>query len=120
MLPQVGQGAIAIECRSDDVAVSDLLGAIDHRQTHRELTAERAFLAHLGGGCDLPVGAFAVLEPEGRLEVEGLVASVDGRILLRRRMTSAGPDDDPRVGRNVAQYLLDEGGRTLLGAPAAR
>ena len=121
LLPQVGQGAIAVECRSDDAGAADLLGAIDDPDTHRALNAERAFLARLGGGCDLPVGAYAVTEPEGRLVIEGLMASVDGRVVLRHVVeSSAGPHHDRELGTDLAEHLLHAGGQALLdGLPRA-
>jgi hydroxymethylbilane synthase len=69
MLPQVGQGAIAVEARADDETTLALLAAIDHVASHRCVTAERAFLASVGGGCDLPVAAYAVIEG-GRVVLE--------------------------------------------------
>lgn len=118
MLPQVGQGTLAAECRDDDAATRDALVAIEHEPSRLALEAERAFLAELGGGCDLPVGALAVLRG-GVLEVEGLIASLDGHVVLRRRACGRDPLD---VGRSLAHDLLDQGGRWLLaelrGAPA--
>src|SRR5580693_5214547 len=79
LLPQAGQGAIAVQCRADDAATRALLAAIDHEPSHRALRAERAVLATLGGNCTLPVAAFA--EPDGTdetgvgLRVTGLLAS---------------------------------------------
>src|SRR6202035_2063226 len=79
MLPQVGQGALAVECRQDDDAVLELLAAVDDRTAHGALRAERAFLAALGGGCTLPLGALAVLDDDGaRLTIDGFLASRDG------------------------------------------
>ena len=63
MLPQVGQGAIAVQCRADDATTRRLLGAIDHAASHRALRAERAVLAALGGNCSVPVGAYAEVVP---------------------------------------------------------
>jgi hydroxymethylbilane synthase len=112
MLPQVGQGALAAECREDDEAPLTLLASVEHPPSRRAVDAERAFLAHLGGGCDLPVGAFA--RDEGRsLRVEGLIASADGRVLLRHAVT--GPAADPsRLGTRLAEELLERGGASVL------
>ena len=112
LLPQVGQGVIAVECRIDDQSATALIEVIDDTETHRALTAERAFLAHLGGGCDLPVGAYATLQPDGVVEMEGLLASLDGRILLRQRLAAS--DGDAALGVAVAQGLLEAGGAALL------
>jgi hydroxymethylbilane synthase len=115
MLPQVAQGALAVECRADDTWAIGLLQAIDDRRAHRTVDAERGFLARLGGGCDLPVGALAVDNEAGEITVEGLLASADGHILLRARR-QGGPTEDPAsVGAQLAEYLLtDAGGADLL------
>jgi hydroxymethylbilane synthase len=113
MLPQVGQGAIAVECRDDDGRACGLLAAIDDPTTSVAVRAERAFLARLGGGCDLPVGAYATVEGD-LVSVEGLVAAADGSAVLRdvRRGLRA---DAVAVGEAVAATLLDDaGGRALL------
>lgn len=112
MLPQVAQGALAIECREDDQPVQDALAAIEHRSSRMCVDAERAFLAELGGGCDLPVGAHAS-ETGGLLRLEGLVASHDGRIVLRRALTG---DDPSALGAELAAALLDGAGARALMA----
>jgi hydroxymethylbilane synthase len=116
MLPQVGQGAIGVECRADDVATRHLLEVIDAPGLHAAVTAERAYLARLGGGCDLPVGAFARpgSEAGGTLVLDGLMASLDGRVVLRSSFI--GPDTAPeRLGRALADELLATGGAEMLG-----
>jgi hydroxymethylbilane synthase len=122
VLPQAGQGAIAVQCRTDDDATRALLAAIDHAPSHRALRAERAVLAGLGGSCTVPVGAWAV--PTGgptagpgpasvssadssELHVHGLVASGDGRVVIR--MSRRGEDPE-LVGAELAEALLVEGG----------
>jgi len=128
VLPQVAQGALALECRADDDATATLLGGIDDTVAHRAVTAERAFLAALGGGCTLPVGALATpsgfaggaggdgrptgppTPAVGELALEGMVATRDGRILLRRCATGGDPLE---LGRRLAADLLDRGGRML-------
>ncbi|MGH9077557.1 MAG: hydroxymethylbilane synthase [Acidimicrobiales bacterium] len=90
MVPQVGQGAIAAECRAGDEATAALLAAVDDPATRVAVACERAFLARLGGGCDLPVGAHATLGAAGGVVVDGLVASGDGRVVLRDRARGAG------------------------------
>ncbi|MFP5317237.1 MAG: hydroxymethylbilane synthase [Acidimicrobiia bacterium] len=121
MVPQVGQGALAVECRFDDDEVRDLLGGIDHAPSARAVAAERAFLAEIGGSCDLPVGAHATVEGDGDLRLTGLLATPDGRVVLRH--TGAGPDGQA-LGRALARHLLDRGGGADLldattTAPAA-
>jgi hydroxymethylbilane synthase len=130
LLPQVGQGTMAVECRSDDPSSSALIAAIDDTDTHRALTAERAFLAQLGGGCDLPVGAYATRQADGVLAVEGLLASLDGRILLRQRLVASAGDaalvgdaalaGDAALGCAVAHALLEAGGAALLEGSSGR
>jgi hydroxymethylbilane synthase len=107
LLPQVAQGALAVECREDDTATRELLVGVDDGTSHWEVRAERAFLAELGGGCTLPCGALARGEA-----IEALLASPDGRMVVR----ACGQGGDPEVlGREVAHRLLDEqGGRALL------
>ena len=113
LLPQVGQGALATECRADDDETWALLRAIEHQPSRRAVDAERAFLARLGGGCDLPVGAYGRDEGDGELGLEGLIASADGRMLVRHRVT--GPVADPvRLGTDLAQALLGPGGGSVL------
>jgi hydroxymethylbilane synthase len=112
LLPQVAQGALAVECRADDEETALSLAAIEDRPSRVAVDAERAFLAALGGGCDLPVGALAVVGERGRVELEGLLAALDGRVVLRHRMAG---DDPAALGAAVAAHLLDRaGGRQLL------
>lgn len=114
MLPQVGQGALAVECRADDAGACELLSAIEHQPSRVAVDAERSFLVELGGDCDLPAGAHAVLDPAGdQLVVEALLASMDGHVLVRERR--AGPvADGPRMGRELARHLLDDAGGAAL------
>ena len=107
VLPQVAQGALAVECRSDDEEGRERLAAIDHSPSRLAVEAERAFLAQLGSGCDLPVGA---LYADGRLT--GMMATLDGRIVLR---DSVEGDDPEALGRELAERLLvGAGGSALL------
>jgi len=120
MTPQVGQGALAVECRADDGPTLAALGAIDDPTAGPLVRAERAFLAELGGGCTLPVGAHAVwtdVDPSGgqarpALRLSGMLASDDGRIVLRHVEEGAAPE---LLGRAVARYLLDDAGGGDLG-----
>ncbi|MHB8439724.1 MAG: hydroxymethylbilane synthase [Acidimicrobiales bacterium] len=115
VLPQVAQGALAVECRRDDVEVHGALSAIDDVQAHRAVRAERAFLAGLGGGCSLPVGALATVGDDGVLHVEAMVASADGHVALRRR-ARGGPEDSPEaLGAALAVALLDDDGASAFG-----
>jgi hydroxymethylbilane synthase len=112
MVPQVGQGALAVECRAGDGATLDALAAIEHGPSRRAVDAERAWLAEVGGGCDLPVGAYATVGRSGRLTMTAMVGTPDGRIMLRD--TDEG-DDPVELGRRLARHLLDDaGGSSLL------
>lgn len=111
MLPQVGQGALAVECRADDAAMAELLASIDDPSVHAAVTAERAYLGQLGGGCELPCGALAHVD-DGVVSIEVLLASLDGGTVLRATTTGADP---AAVGREAARVVLeDRGGRDLL------
>ncbi|HLG01656.1 MAG TPA: hydroxymethylbilane synthase [Acidimicrobiia bacterium] len=114
MLPQVGQGALALECRSDDDATLAALSAIDRPDVRIAVTAERGYLSALGGDCNLPAGAFAQPLDGGGVAIEVLLASLDGHVVLRHRARGSDPDT---VGRDAARALLDEqGGRMLVEA----
>ena len=110
MLPAPGQGALAIQCRADDVAMRDLLADLDDSATRAETTAERAFLEALGGGCAAPVAALAVTTTTPRVRLQGLVASVDGRDVVRVR----GEGDPAEVGARLAQEALSLGADRIL------
>jgi hydroxymethylbilane synthase len=118
VLPQAGQGTIAVQCRADDEHTGAVLAAIDHDTTHRALRAERAVLAALGGSCSVPVGAYAEPAPPGSgtgpptLRVSGLLASADGHTLIR---LSRQGDDPEALGAAVAQALLEGGGAAIEG-----
>ena len=118
VLPQAGQGSIAVQCRAEDEGTRALLRAIDHEPSHRALRAERAVLAALGGSCTVPVGAYAEGDaPESAtLRVHGLVASADGHTLIR--LSRRG--DDPEVlGAELAQALLEGGAAAIDGFASA-
>lgn len=113
LLPQVGQGALAVECRSEDARLLEVLAAIEDLPSRRTVDAERAFLAELGGDCDLPAAGYAVATDAG-VELEALIAAPDGSVVLRER---GGGPDPTTVGSALAGVLLDErGGRDLLGS----
>jgi hydroxymethylbilane synthase len=113
LLPQAAQGALGVECRADDAATLDRLAEIDDTDAHRAVRAERAFLAELGGGCNLPCGALAVVDAEtDELVLDALLATLDGSIVLRTRVMGS---DAVEVGERAARDLLDaKGGRDLL------
>lgn len=111
-LPAVGQGAVGIETRSDDVAVHELLQALDHETTRRCVEAERAMNEQLEGGCQVPIGAYARITGD-RMVLEGLVGSIDGKQILRTRIEGT-PDDPCRLGRQAADELVMRGARDIL------
>jgi hydroxymethylbilane synthase len=111
LLPQAGQGALAVECRSDDAELLAALSLLEHRASRLAVDAERAFLAELGGDCDLPAAAHAIVVGS-RLRLDALIAAPDGSVVLRERATGA---DGVELGTGLATRLLDErGGRDLL------
>ena len=111
LLPQVGQGAMAVECRTADDGVHEIVAAVEDAVARRTVDTERAFLAELGAGCDLPIAAHAVLEGD-EVCLTGAISSPDGAVLLREARRSV---DGPTLGRTLARHLLDErGGAALL------
>ncbi|MCU1264756.1 MAG: Porphobilinogen deaminase [Acidobacteria bacterium] len=112
MLPAVGQGAIGIETRAGDPEIRKLVSRIDHAETNFACTAERALLRTLGGGCLLPIAAHAIVAGE-ELQIEGLVASRDGRKIVRDQM-SGSIEEAERVGSELAERLLEAGAKELL------
>lgn len=102
LVPQVGQGALAVECRAGDDAVAALLASIEHAPSRRRVDAERAFLAELGGDCDLPAGAHAVLDDDGTIVLDGFLADrAGGTEGDSHRAIERGTDPDA-VGRAAA------------------
>ena len=113
MLPAVGQGALAIETRSDDAAVNEIVGSLNHEPTRLACKAERAFLKGLGGGCLVPIAAHAKLEP-GVINLSGLVSSPDGTEWIRDER--AGPSSDAEaVGLTLADQFRSQGADRILG-----
>lgn len=113
-LPANGQGAVGIECRSDDTRVRALLQALEHTPTRMRVLAERAMNRRLQGGCQVPIGAYAEVQGE-QLYLRGLVGSVDGKQIVRAELT--GPvEQAEQLGELVAQLLLDQGAADLLAA----
>ncbi|MGH7259703.1 MAG: hydroxymethylbilane synthase [Nitrospiraceae bacterium] len=111
-LPAIGQGALGLEGRRDDAFVRGILAALDHHPTRTAVTAERALLERLEGGCQVPIAAHATLSGE-RLRLDGLVASVDGCRLVRDSVE--GPVADAReLGMRLAEQLLRQGGEAIL------
>ncbi len=112
-VPAAGQGIVVVECRTDDSEVLDLLRrALEHAPTRIVMRAERAFLAAMGGGCQVPLGAFARIEGEA-IVMAGMLGRPDGTDL--RLVNVEGSVKSPEdAGRQVAQQLLANGGRQIL------
>ena len=91
MTPQVGQGALAIECRADDADTIATVQAVEHGPSRRQVDAERSFLVALGGDCDLPAGAHATLEDDGVIALRMVVASLDGSRVERAVVRGTDP-----------------------------
>lgn len=110
MLPAPGQGALAVQCREEDKQVLDLLRPLISKPIQAAVTAERAFLSQLGGGCLLPVGAYAETQ-KGDIKLLGMVASVDGHTVVR----VAGRGSKPReLGEKLGTEALARGAREIL------
>ena len=111
-LPAIGQGALGIEGRRDDAFVRGLVSALEHPPTRAAVTAERALLEKMEGGCQVPIAAHATIAGD-RLRLEGLVASVDGRQLVQDSVE--GPAADARqLGTRLGEQLLRRGGDAIL------
>lgn len=111
MLPAPGQGALAVQCRAADQETRSYLAAIDHMPTRRAVTAERAFLQGLGGGCALPIAAFAEITPIGHLRLIGRVLSPDGQEMIE---VQGEAEDALALGYELAQQALAQGAHRLL------
>jgi hydroxymethylbilane synthase len=114
MLPAPGQGALAVQCRADDLETRRVLAPLEDAPTRLAVTAERAFLSGLGGGCSLPIAAYAagrVTEGNLPIELTGLVASLDGQRLLRLSGTGSEPH---QLGERLAQQALQQGAHEIL------
>jgi hydroxymethylbilane synthase len=110
MCPAAGQGALGIEIRADDSATRQHLEFLNHQPTQTAVLAERALLNQLGGGCQVPIGAHAIVSG-GRITLIGVVAHPDGSIVLRE--TRSG-NDPVQLGEELGRHLLANGGREIL------
>ena len=112
MLPAIGQGALGIELRKDDDELLDGMQFLHDRDTAVAVAAERAFLLRLEGGCQVPIGAFASVSGD-RVALTGLIASVDGKTILKE--SSEGNSADAAIlGKKLAEQLLSLGGKEIL------
>ena len=111
-LPAIGQGALGIEGREDDGFVRNLVSRLEHQQTRVTVTAERALLKRLEGGCQVPIAGHAVLQGEN-LTLDGLVISLDGKRYVRYSLSGLMAEAES-IGKNVAEGLLDRGAQPIL------
>ena len=114
MVPAVGQGALAIQaaCGSDGAA---LAASVTDPDTEVCVAAERALLAAIGGGCHVPVAGYATVDAEGSVQLTGLICSPDGARSVKHAIAGSRHEHE-RLGRALAEYLLDNGGREMLSA----
>jgi hydroxymethylbilane synthase len=117
-IPAVGQGALGIECRVQDKAVRELLDLFNDTETSLAVRAERSFLGALNGGCQIPIGAFAVVQKKSEdsfenaeLELTGMVGSPDGEVMLKEIRKGTDPE---QLGRDVADALVARGADRIL------
>ena len=112
MCPAVGQGALAIETRSDGGVAHELVCKLDHPDTRIAVTAERAMLEKLGGGCQVPIGGYAFIE-KGVIHMRAVVASPDGKRVVRAELSGVDP---LRTGASLGRNLLEKGAEEILRA----
>jgi hydroxymethylbilane synthase len=112
MLPAIGQGALGIEIREDDLFIRKIVGELNHPETQAVVSGERAFLNRLEGGCQVPIAAFGKIV-EDKLELIGLVAELDGSNIIRQSITGA-LRDSQKLGVVLAERLLDAGAGDIL------
>lgn len=111
-IPAVGQGALGLEVRTNDEECNKLLKFINHTETALAVRAERAFLNKLEGGCQVPIGAHAIIE-NGKLTVHGMVSELDGSRIIRDSLT--GTCEEPeQTGETLAERLLNMGAGKIL------
>ncbi|HIO96396.1 MAG TPA: hydroxymethylbilane synthase [Leucothrix sp.] len=112
-LPAIGQGAIGIECRSDDKEINDLLAPLNHPETALRVSAERAQNTRLNGGCQVPIGGYAELIGNDQIRLRGLLGFPDGSQIFRSEKTGSQADAES-IGVAVAEDLLAQGGDKVL------
>ena len=117
MLPAVGQGALAVEVRESDEEVRGLVQRLNHPPTERAVSAERAFLSALGGGCAVPVAAHASVS-DGRLNLQGMVTDPDGTRVIGDSL-SGSPRQAEDIGRRLANKVLSQGAAQILREAAS-
>ena len=111
-LPAIGQGAVGIECRTDDEFINKLIAPLDHFETSVCVRAERACLKKLEGGCQVPIAAYAKLI-NGMIVMDGLVGSVSGETIIKAHV-EGNPKDAEMLGIKLAEEVLSKGGKAIL------
>ncbi len=111
-LPAVGQGALALEIREDDDLTRELIAPIEDTTTRAVTSAERAFLAELQGGCQVPIAAYASVDGDS-MHLAGMVADIDGSIMIKDDIEGK-PQEAENLGRELARRLLDAGAAQIL------
>jgi hydroxymethylbilane synthase len=111
-MPAVGQGALALETRSDDLATRGTVGPLDHLASHQAVLAERTMLAALQGGCRAPIAAWGRVE-NNRLKLTGRVLSHDGAHRIDATLATLNPEA-VQLGLQVAEELLSQGAAELI------
>ena len=115
MCPAVGQGALAVEARADNGTAQQLAAKLEDRRTRIAVTAERAVLASLGGGCQVPIGAHATVAQDGSFHIRAIVVSPDGTEIIRKEASGDGGKAE-EIGQRLGDSLLAAGGRKILEA----
>ncbi|WP_425800556.1 hydroxymethylbilane synthase [Desulfitobacterium sp. Sab5] len=110
MLSAVGQGSIAIEISADRLDIQELIKPLNHEETSLAVRAERALMRKLEGGCQVPIGALGIVH-EGKVQLKGMVASLDGKQLLRAFAEGQEPEE---IGNNAAEHLIAQGAKAIL------
>ena len=112
-IPAVGQGALAIECRTDNKEVRAMLEFLNHPATKSCTDAERAFLGLVEGGCQVPIGVHADIIENGKMHVTAIIASLDGSTLLRDEIDGDAANA-VALGQTLGKRMLDNGGKEIL------
>lgn len=113
-LPAVGQGALAIECRTDNTEVREMLAFLNDTATKQATDAERAFLGLVEGGCQVPIGVHAEVQ-NNEIKIEAIIASLDGSTVLRNTI-SGDAEKAVELGQKLGNQMLAEGGQDILAA----
>jgi len=111
-LPAIGQGAVGIECRIEDKVINQLISVLNHQQTHICVMAERSMNTRLEGGCQVPIGGYAILEGD-ELYLRGLVGRPDGSEVVRGEIRG-NAEDAAALGKTLAEDLLSRGADVIL------